>query len=1449
MTRRLIAGLLTLCMLVSLCPPNAFALRTSATDIPVTEPAVVETQAEETETKATEPAPTETKATEPAPTETKETEPAPTETKETEPAPTETKATEPAPTETKATEPKPTEAEEEKPKTVSVKVDETITLTATAEAGGSWSSSNNAAATAVGRVEGGVTQNTADVFGVAAGFTTVTYTLGDSVEVWNVTVTAAPAEETEPADEEPADVTYTVTRLLQEEAPEDAEESFILSPIDTITVTGKPGADVTLSAVDGAIACAARLSDGTELEPFTGESGAELLTLPEETPEDLSLSVYYVKTESRPDINDLTILEPKTKIDTYQFVADDKVVDTQLIKTGDTIYEPAAPEKPGYKFVGWYKGETEFNFSEPAPEATGGPDPITITARFQQVYYVFFYNNDGAVCATREGINGTEIKADVTFPVNANEAITGWYEDAALTKRVDSVTLNNANVTLYPEVKEGFWITFNADGGTYTAPVFVAPNTNTVAPDEPTRVGYTFQGWYNGNSKFEFGSKLPENVTLTASWKAASNTKYRVIHWQENANDDGFSFKESEEKTGTTGAATTAEAKSYEGFKVKNFEQKTIAGDGSTIVNVYYDRIEYEVQFYKDISGRSELTNLRIKAKYGAYIGNKWPTYNGSSLWIKSSTFWETTYQANIDTMPLGGGKFYYSNRSGKENVVPYFVEALNQDGSEGTKASDGLYYVLHHNDTSKGTAGLGVTDEDRYPITGFTVNTTLSSKNEDSYGSAEFYYYRNSYEVKFINNGAEDSRSFKYQQSLKGISYTPDRPDGISEDYEFAGWYDNQLGQGEEYVFSGTMPANNITVYAKWAPPTVSGTAYLTMDGVDSEPIQVTYGSTIDESTLPTDVAKANMPAGYTWRGWATKDEEGNYKPFNFDTQIFGDITLYPYYTNSIKYIVKYTGEGVKEYTDPVRYADGGDADIKSPTFENAPTDKVFLGWSYNGKIYYPGDKLQIRSLELDKDVTELTLTAVWGEQAKPAILTYYANDGTNKSVTDELTQNNRTVTLPHATALSFDRTDEGYEFLGWAKTQNATTPDYEAADTIVVDNNGTNKLYAVWKLTKQPYTIKYYKDSISDANYIDQYDGEATKVGTEVTVSVDLLNAERPDGYAAKTAEEKIIITADAANNVLNVVYTKRTDLSYTVKYQWNGKDIDSTRNKLVKNQTFGSTSAEEYPESFDGYTPKSMEARTITIDHDEIKNVIIIEYYKNVTLVANSDTFTYDGNEKTVSGYTCKVGEDTVTATFNIPEPTRTETNAGEYAVEFKADYTPEVNKTVSTDGNYLVTAQQNGKLTIEKSNELTVSGTGYNDVYDGQAHGAAAVAKVNGAVAEATISYSVDGGSTWSSTVPTITDVGKVTVSVKAENSNYETATASYTLEVTKRPVTVTGDGWDTDQLYTGTEYKKETYTFYNVVSDQTATISYSIKGTEIGSYTGEFGECPKSRSCK
>ena len=117
-------------------------------------------------------------------------------------------------------------------------------------------------------------------------------------------------------------------------------------------------------------------------------------------------------------------------------------------------------------------------------------------------------------------------------------------------------------------------------------------------------------------------------------------------HWQQNADDDGYSFVESQELTGKAGEYTNARSKSYSGFKAGNLHQKEIAGDGSTIINIYYDRNVYQVYFY-EYKGRPirdwvKIEKLTISAKYGQNISSLWPSsrypYEFEANWRVSSS-------------------------------------------------------------------------------------------------------------------------------------------------------------------------------------------------------------------------------------------------------------------------------------------------------------------------------------------------------------------------------------------------------------------------------------------------------------------------------------------------------------------------------------------------------------------------------------------------------------------------------------------------------------------------------------------------------------------------------------------------------------------------------------------------------------------------------------------
>ena len=114
-------------------------------------------------------------------------------------------------------------------------VGETITIVASAEAGGSWYSSNVTAATAGGRVDD-AGRAVADIYGVAEGSTTVTYTLGDSVETWFVSVKAAPNQETtDPAEETTDPTEETSDETPSEETPAEPEPKGTLMTLEAAT--------------------------------------------------------------------------------------------------------------------------------------------------------------------------------------------------------------------------------------------------------------------------------------------------------------------------------------------------------------------------------------------------------------------------------------------------------------------------------------------------------------------------------------------------------------------------------------------------------------------------------------------------------------------------------------------------------------------------------------------------------------------------------------------------------------------------------------------------------------------------------------------------------------------------------------------------------------------------------------------------------------------------------------------------------------------------------------------------------------------------------------------------------------------------------------------------------------------------------------------------------------
>ncbi len=1074
---------------------------------------------------------------------------------------------------------------------------------------------------------------------------------------------------------------------------------------------------------------------------------------------------------------------------TYEFYVNGEKVDTQIVKNGDTLLEPQIEAQSGKVFTRW---DPAVSFGT-VSGLTGENTTIRVDAVFADGYYVYFKDNTGRIIATKTGKPDDVITfEDVNFAVGTDEAITGWYTDSTLTNKVESVTIDNSNITLYAKVETGYWITFESNGGSYVAPVFYATSAPAEAPAAPTKPGYTFAGWYTDKdltAKAAF-STIKANRTVYAKWTAANQTKYTVIHWQENANDNGYSYQESEPKTGTTGELTTAAAKSYDGFTGQKIEQKNIAGDGSTIVNVYYTRNVYTINFWPT-NGSTTLTcgkekhthnwrcydwwgNLTcpkeehthdsscyetgalftITAKYGANISEKWPARsNGSTNWSTKNSG-GSPYQAGIDVMPLGGGNFYVPHsESGSSASASYYVEVL--EGESGTKVVSGKKYKLHHTDTIVMSSPSITWNEDFYNITGFTRNETDSTREGKAYNGAKFYYYRNSYEIKFINGGnVENTVSKQYEADISDVSYTPTTAPTGKEGYTFAGWYDNELCEGTPYVFTDkTMPAQNITLYAKWVAPTYTVTVYDVDGSVHHTFREVAKNSTISSDKIPT----LTLAEGEIFLGWVQKDGT----PFNFNTKINQNYDLYAKVGNNSRYTVTYHSNTASDTTitdNEMIYAKDVFATVNANAFTNG--SKVFLSWNTesdgSGTTYYPNGTIKVTG--------NTDLYAIWGDKASTVTVTYHSNFGTDQEYTTKAMPNNKLITVADYSALGLP-THTGYSFTGWNTKADGTGTAFAAGASARVDIDGSNDLYAQWRINQYSYTVEYYIDGVKDntltvtnqadfgaviSSYTDKCPSDYALDKTEslpLTIGVtesenvikvfykknvfdltihyvyadggtaaanhtdsvtfgDPYSVTSPtiDGY---TADKTTVSGTMPANNVeVTVTYSKRTDLSYTVNYYWNGTTDQVAASKTVNGQTYGASVTEE-PADIVGHTPVSNDSKTITIGTDT--NVINFYYYKNVELTANSATYTYDGTEKSVSGFTgAPDGADFSAITVGAKG-----TNANTYPAEFAAG----TEGTVDATQKYIVTEATAGQLEIKQRN-VTITGESASKTYNGK-----------------------------------------------------------------------------------------------------------------------------------
>ena len=291
--------------------------------------------------------------------------------------------------------------------------------------------------------------------------------------------------------------------------------------------------------------------------------------------------------------------------------------------TGDVIENREMPTttREGYTFEGWYAEPELTNKVETLPEKY--PAGTTTyyakwTANTNTKYTVeFYYQTEGnyknVADFTDERIGTTDTLAQVTEnDKNPAQDKVGYVYDESAANVLKGTIAGDGSLVLKVYFKQQFAVTYKpGTQGAFTEQTKTGLDYGTATPafegETTGKPGYTFEKWQPS-----VATEVTSNAEYVAQWTANTNTKYTVEHYLQKLNKtDEYDLKETENNlTGTTGELTNAQAKSYDGFTAQPFEQKEIAGDGTTVVKIYYTRnnYQYKIQYwYENEQGTYEL--------------------------------------------------------------------------------------------------------------------------------------------------------------------------------------------------------------------------------------------------------------------------------------------------------------------------------------------------------------------------------------------------------------------------------------------------------------------------------------------------------------------------------------------------------------------------------------------------------------------------------------------------------------------------------------------------------------------------------------------------------------------------------------------------------------------------------------------------------------------------
>jgi uncharacterized repeat protein (TIGR02543 family) len=368
---------------------------------------------------------------------------------------------------------------------------------------------------------------------------------------------------------------------------------------------------------------------------------------------DEALTEKYSATEmSSMPSHDVT-LYAKWTINVYlvRFLKDDHLIESLELEYNETVTEITDLEiisKAGHTFLGWYNGDSKFDFTSPVTS------DLDLVAKYERNKYKVHFDIDGTI-TTKEFSYGMNIEL-ITNPSKEGYTFAGWeYSGEIPTTMPDHDFTLKATWTLNVH---DLVLNYNSEDGKVTQQVAYGTALN--VPTNPVKVGYEFAGWYTDvacTTQLAITTMPDKTLNLYAKWSPINFTvKFDKNGGEGSMDSQSFTYDKSQNlyvnKFSKVGHNFLGWSDSADGDVLYKDAVSilNIASTKNAVVTLYavWEKASYSISFFSD--GKSILVK---ELKYDESISNN------SEIVDLINAVMADGYKEGLRSQPQGAPKFH----------------------------------------------------------------------------------------------------------------------------------------------------------------------------------------------------------------------------------------------------------------------------------------------------------------------------------------------------------------------------------------------------------------------------------------------------------------------------------------------------------------------------------------------------------------------------------------------------------------------------------------------------------------------------------------------------------------------------------------------------------------------------------------------------------------------